>query len=167
MLAPSIEAINTLTQSYYQTRNRQHHRLLIVVGLFKYKIKYRHDYAQEGGFADILRECCCDNDIKSAWERACGRLRALPYCRAEESELMLSLGRSLGTSDISGQLSLIGLHSEKLNALRKSAYATVPPKMPLGALEADFDALHKQSKAEMPPRQVWFSFTIPPNGGYQ
>ena len=75
----------------------------------------------EGGFADILRECCCDNDIKSAWERACGRLRALPYCRAEESELMLSLGRSLGTSDISGQLSLIGLHSEKLNALRKSA----------------------------------------------
>ena len=72
-------------------------------------------------FADIIRECRRDNDIKSAWEQACGRLKALSYCHAAESELMLSLGRSLGTSDISGQLSLIELHSEKLSALRKSA----------------------------------------------
>ena len=75
----------------------------------------------EGDFADIIRECRRDNDIKSAWEQACGRLKVLSYCHAAESELMLSLGRSLGTSDISGQLSLIELHSEKLGALRKSA----------------------------------------------
>lgn len=75
----------------------------------------------KGSFADILRECRVDCDIKSAWEQACGRLAALPCCHAEESELLLSLGRSLGTSDISGQLSLIELHSEKLNALRKNA----------------------------------------------
>ena len=75
----------------------------------------------EGDFADIIRECRRDNDIKSAWEQACGRLKVLSYCHAAESELMLSLGRSLGTSDISGQRSLIELHSEKLGALRKSA----------------------------------------------
>lgn len=75
----------------------------------------------EGCFADILRECRERLDIKSAWERACGRLSELPFCRAEERELLLSLGRSLGTSDVSGQLSLIELHSEKLNALAKAA----------------------------------------------
>lgn len=75
----------------------------------------------KGGFADILRECRGENDIKSAWEQACVRLKTLPYCHAEEGELMLSLGRSLGTSDISGQLSLIELHSQRLNALGKSA----------------------------------------------
>ena len=75
----------------------------------------------KGGFADILRECRRGCDIKSAWEQACGRLAAVPCCRTEERELLLSLGRSLGTSDISGQMSLIELHSEKLNALRREA----------------------------------------------
>lgn len=75
----------------------------------------------EGCFADILRECRGSCDIKTAWEQACGRLSALPCCHDEERELLLSLGRSLGTSDISGQLSLIELHSEKLSALGRSA----------------------------------------------
>lgn len=75
----------------------------------------------EGSFAEMVREYRRDGDIKYAWERACVGLGSLPCCRAEESELLLSLGRSLGTSDISGQLSLIGLHAEKLDALRRSA----------------------------------------------
>ncbi len=75
----------------------------------------------EGCFADILRECRGGRDIKAAWEQACERLSALPCCHEEERELLISLGRSLGTSDISGQLSLIELHSERLNALRKYA----------------------------------------------
>ncbi len=75
----------------------------------------------EGSFADILRECRGGSDIKTAWEQACGKLAEMPCCRAEERELLLSLGRSLGTCDISGQLSLIELHSEKLNALKREA----------------------------------------------
>lgn len=98
-----------------------------LMGEFEIEIRYaaptldRLCERAEGSFAEIVRDIRAETDIKTAWEQACGRLSALPYCKTEETELLLSLGRSLGTCDVNGQLSLIELHSEKLNALRKAA----------------------------------------------
>lgn len=75
-----------------------------------------------GSFAEMLRECREEStDIKSAWEKACGQLSQLSCCGTEEYEIMLSLGQSLGTCDVQGQLSLLELHSEKLSSVRQAA----------------------------------------------
>lgn len=82
----------------------------------------------EGRFAELVRaarEHC--PDIRSAWERACSQMRGSGY-GAAETELMRELGKSLGTSDIAGQETLLALHGERLSALYEQAAADYAKK---------------------------------------
>lgn len=71
-----------------------------------------------GVFGDLLR-CCRKNapDIRSAWAEAATQLSQCSFCGREESEILFSLGRELGTCPTQGQLSLLELHETRLNSL--------------------------------------------------
>lgn len=79
--------------------------------------------AECGGiFADLLRQCRERRpDIKSAWAEAVEMLGGMCFCKKEEQQLLRSLGRELGTCAADGQLSVLGLYSERFAKLLSEA----------------------------------------------
>lgn len=57
-----------------------------------------------------------DTELRDLWERSVSELKDLPH---EEKHLITEFGRYLGTTDIIGQVSLIGSHSELISQLRE------------------------------------------------
>lgn len=75
-----------------------------------------------GEFGAILRECSGNTpDIRRAWSEAVERISALPYCQAEEAEILSALGKELGTCPAESVLSLLRLYSARLDRLYEQA----------------------------------------------
>lgn len=67
-------------------------------------------------------------NIRKAWAAACAKLEALPYCGKEEAALLRQLGMALGKSDRAGEVSLIKMYKQELNALYESAQEELAKK---------------------------------------
>lgn len=80
--------------------------------------------AKDSSFAKAVREKRSElPNIRAAWEAAC---KELPKNR--ERELLSELGRSLGTSDKSGQMQLLNLYSAEISRLKEEAWESYRKK---------------------------------------
>ena len=75
----------------------------------------------DGCFAGLIVQELEHSNVREAWEHACDRLLMLPQTGREEVSLLRELGRSLGKADVAGELSLLGLYGQRIDALRQAA----------------------------------------------
>ena len=60
-------------------------------------------------------------DVRSAWQEAVAQLSECRFCGSGETELLMQLGKDLGTCPANGQLALLELYSEQLSKLLEEA----------------------------------------------
>ncbi len=76
--------------------------------------------SNDGSFASIVRQKQQDGNIRDAWAAAAG---TAPHLTEEARQLLLGLGKNLGTSAAEGQLSYLELCLSQAEQLSKAADA--------------------------------------------
>lgn len=99
--------------------------ILLMLKKFSAEIRFRQlspdelIAGAEGKFPEMVRSFLTESDIRSAWDKACGKLSQ----KAPETLLLRELGKSLGNSDREGMVDIISLYSEKIAGLYSEAEA--------------------------------------------